>query len=67
MGRLGFWLIILGVGAFILPRIGLQFKLVSLFGQYQVYAAIAFAVIGVILVLIGNAAKKKNTQTESQG
>ena len=62
MKKLGFWLIVLGVGAFILPKIGLQFKIINLFGKYQGVAAAAFAVVGILMFLAGSLNKRGAVQ-----
>lgn len=46
----GIWMVILGIGSFILPMMGLQFKLLALFGEYTPVAGIGLAVVGGILV-----------------
>ena len=47
---IGILLIILGAGSYVLPMMGLQFKLLSIFGAYQGMAQIGALVIGVVLV-----------------
>jgi hypothetical protein len=49
----GITLIILGVGSFILPLMGMQFALVSVFGEAQMPAAIGMIVIGGAMVYFG--------------
>ena len=53
MKRFGFLLLILGLGSFVLPFFGLQFKILSLFGDNQPMVAIGAIVVGVLLLLIG--------------
>ncbi|MCR8642766.1 hypothetical protein NV379_08830 [Paenibacillus sp. N1-5-1-14] len=64
MLRAGIIFLILGVGAFILPQFGLQFKLFNvledLFGESQTLVEIGVAVLGAILVVI-HFAKKNNS------
>ena len=49
----GVFLIILGAGSLLLPMLDLQFRLMELVDDYQPYAGIVVAVIGVALVLLG--------------
>jgi hypothetical protein len=49
----GIFLIILGAGSLLLPMLDLQFRLMELVDDYQPYAGIVVAVIGVALVLLG--------------
>ena len=42
---------LIGALSFILPRVGIQFRLISLFGNRQTEAAIAFVVIGAIMLV----------------
>jgi hypothetical protein len=53
MKSLGIWLLILGVGAFILPLMGIQFRLVNLFGEAQYYVAGGMAAVGLVMVIAG--------------
>jgi hypothetical protein len=46
----GILLIVLGVGSFILPMMGMQFRLLSLFGEHTGIAGAVMAVLGVILL-----------------
>lgn len=41
----GIFLIIMGIGTFVLPHFGLQFKLISLLGSFGPFAAI-LAIVG---------------------
>jgi hypothetical protein len=45
-------LIVLGVGTFVLPMMGLQFRLMSLFGSAQPIVAVVAAVVGVVLLIV---------------
>lgn len=54
MGKLGVTLLIFGIGSFILPLFGLQFKLFLLFGGASPVVSIILAIIGVLL-LVGEA------------
>lgn len=46
----GIWLVILGVGAFVLPFFGLQFKILAMFGEALPMVAGGIAVIGAVLL-----------------
>lgn len=46
MRSFGIMLVVVGLGSFVLKRFGVQFILVSIFGEQQTIAAIAMAVIG---------------------
>ena len=47
----GVLLIVLGAGSLLLPTLGWQFTLMELVDDYQPYAGIVVAVVGVALVL----------------
>jgi hypothetical protein len=49
----GILLIVLGAGSLLLPQLGYQFTLMELVDDFQPYAGIVVAVIGVGLVLMG--------------
>lgn len=49
----GITLLVIGVGAFILPLIGVQFILVSIFGNAQYAVAGVLAVVGLIMTIAG--------------
>jgi hypothetical protein len=51
MLSLGVLLVILGVGSFVLPMIGYQFRLIEPLEPYQPWAGIVLAAIGLITVL----------------
>jgi hypothetical protein len=53
MVGLGIWLIIIGAGSLLLPLLNFQFTLMSLLEDFQPWAGIVVAVIGVGLVLAG--------------
>lgn len=48
----GIWLVILGVGAFVLPYFGLQFKILAMFGEALPMVAGGVAVIGAVLLAL---------------
>ena len=52
MRGLGIMLLIFGIGSFVLPMMGMQFRLLSLFGEYSQIAGGVLAVIGAILVAV---------------
>jgi uncharacterized membrane protein YeaQ/YmgE (transglycosylase-associated protein family) len=60
MKRLGWFLVILGVGSFILPLFGLQFKLMMLFGDSPI-AAIVMAIVGAIILVVSGGDGSKRT------
>ena len=51
MLSLGVLLVILGVGSFVLPMIGYQFRLIEPLEPYQPWAGIILAAIGLITVI----------------
>ena len=48
----GIWLVVLGVGAFILPYFGLQFKILSMFGEALPMVAGGIAVVGAVMLAL---------------
>lgn len=46
----GIFCLILGIGSFILPYMGLQFRLLSLFGDKQPAVAVVLALVGAVMV-----------------
>jgi hypothetical protein len=50
MRRWGVWLLILGIGSFILPLVGMQFILLDIFGQARPFVAAAMIVAGGIML-----------------
>jgi hypothetical protein len=59
----GVVLLIIGVGSFILPQFGFQFKLVSLFGPASGFI---FGGVGLVLLIL-SFVMKKEAPTTSQG
>lgn len=53
MVRLGTFLLIFGVGTFILSIFGMEFRLMRIFGNYQMIAAGVMAVLGLGVMAIG--------------
>jgi hypothetical protein len=54
----GVILLFLGIGSFILPLIGMQFRLLNIFGDDPAASAIVFIIAGAILVAIGKARQR---------
>lgn len=52
MRSAGIWLLILGVGAFILPYFGLQFKILAIFGEALPLVAGGMAVAGAVMLAL---------------
>lgn len=52
MRSAGIWLLILGAGAFILPYFGLQFKILSIFGESLPLVAGGMAVAGAVMLAL---------------
>ncbi|HEY3522940.1 MAG TPA: hypothetical protein VGK63_04500 [Candidatus Limnocylindrales bacterium] len=50
MAQLGVVLILVGLGSFLLPLIGYQFTLVSLFDEQQPWTGIVIIALGIALV-----------------
>lgn len=48
----GIWMVILGVGAFVLPYFGLQFKILNMFGEALPMVAGGLAVVGAVLLAL---------------
>jgi hypothetical protein len=51
MTRIAVLLLVLGIGSFILPLFGLQFRLLNLFGDAQPIASIVMALVGGALLV----------------
>jgi hypothetical protein len=56
----GIWLLILGIGSFILPFFGIQFVLLKIFGDAQVIVAIGMVIAGVVLLVMSSRDQKKS-------
>jgi putative Mn2+ efflux pump MntP len=53
MRGLGVALLVFGIGSFILPLIGMQFRLLSIFGEgSQPIVGVVLAVIGAVLIFV---------------
>ena len=59
MFGIGVFLVILGAGSFILPLMGMQFKLVAFVEPYQPIPGIVAIVAGVALAFFGRGKKDK--------
>jgi hypothetical protein len=60
--RIGGTLLVLGVGSFILPLFGMQFRLLNIFGDAQPLVGLALATIGAILLIAGFIFKSSGKQ-----
>jgi hypothetical protein len=63
MKNLGVLLLVLGAGSFILPMLGLQFKLMRLFGDAQPIVAIIAVLLGAVLLGISFMRQKAPTNS----
>ena len=52
MARFGVMLLILGIGSFILPLFGMQFRLLAIFGDAQPIVALVMAALGGVLLFL---------------
>jgi hypothetical protein len=52
MRTAGIWMLVFGIGAFVLPFMGLQFKILAVFGEALPYVAGGLAVVGAILLAL---------------
>jgi hypothetical protein len=50
MRSAGIWMLVLGVGAFVLPYFGLQFRILSVFGEALPMVAGGLALLGAVLL-----------------
>jgi hypothetical protein len=64
MRNSGIWLIVLGVGAFVLPYFGLQFKILSVFGDALPMVAGGVAVVGAVMLALSFRAGSQAPQTK---
>ncbi|MBN1576435.1 MAG: hypothetical protein JW913_07785 [Chitinispirillaceae bacterium] len=55
----GIVFLILGIGSFILPSMGVQFKLLTLFGNAQPVVAVILIIAGAIMTVVGIMRRKK--------
>jgi len=66
MRSTGIWLLVLGVGAFILPFFGLQFKVLSLFGDALPMVAGGMALVGAVLVALSFRGSSEAPEAETK-
>lgn len=62
MKKWGIILLVFGVGSFILPFFGLQFRLLSLFGEATPIVGAILAIVGVILLVLPLGMKKEEVR-----
>jgi hypothetical protein len=60
----GIWLLVLGVGAFVLPYFGLQFKILNVLGDSLPLVAGGIAVAGAVLLALSFRAGSHAPQTK---
>ena len=53
MKKLGTYLLIFGLGSFVLPMVGLQFKIFNAMGESQGMVGAAAVVLGGLLLVMG--------------
>jgi hypothetical protein len=63
MKRWGLLLIVIGIGSFVLPAIGMQFRLINLAGGDPSTSGVLFIVAGAVLYLIGQAVEGRARPT----
>jgi hypothetical protein len=63
----GIFLIIIGAGSLLLPMLGYQFSLMELVDDYQPYAGIVVAIIGVALVVYGMGGRRSGETPSGEG
>jgi hypothetical protein len=54
MQRLAIFLIIIGIGSFVLPMMGAQFMLVSVFKDHETEAGVGMIVGGLVLLTLNH-------------
>lgn len=60
----GIWLMVLGVGAFVLPYFGLQFKILSMFGDALPMVAGGIALAGAVMLALSFRTGSHEPQTK---
>ena len=60
----GIWLVVIGIGAFVLPYFGLQFKILSVFGDALPMVAGGVAVAGAVMLALSFRAGSQAPQTK---
>jgi hypothetical protein len=61
----GILLLVLGVGSLLLPMLDMQFRLMELLDPYQPWAGIVVAVIGGVLVFMGQTRRQPTAAVTS--
>ena len=56
----GVLLIFLGIGSFVLPALGMQFRLIELFGDDPRASGAMFIVVGALLYAVGSALERRS-------
>lgn len=62
MIQTGVWVLILGLGSFILPMFGFQFRILSIFGDAAPLVGIILTILGIVLLVVGISKNKKPTK-----
>ena len=63
MKKWGIYLIVLGIGSFLLPMLGLQFRILVLFGEAAPVIGGILLVIGIFMVIGGTVSERKHIQS----
>jgi hypothetical protein len=61
----GILLLVLGIGSLLLPMLNMQFRLMELVDPYQPWAGIVVAVIGAVLVFLGQTRRQPAVEVTS--
>jgi hypothetical protein len=61
----GILLLVLGIGSLLLPMLDMQFRLMELVDPYQPWAGIVVAVIGAVLVFLGQTRRQPAVEVTS--
>jgi len=59
MARAGIFCLILGIGSFLLPMMGMQFRLLNMLGENTWMAGAGLSVLGVVLLVASGMSKQK--------
>lgn len=60
MRSVAVWMLIFGVGGFVLPMMGVQFKILNALGDNQYYVAGGLAAVGAVLLVVSFVAGSAN-------
>jgi len=63
MKRWGIYLVILGIGSFLLPMLGLQFKILMIFGEAAPAIGGLLIFAGIAMIIGGTISEKKRVQS----